>query len=324
MPIIGMIMAAALLAASTAPAAAQGWPTRPVTMVVPYAAGGPVDTIGRIVGSGLGRTLGQQVIIENVPGAGGMTGASRVARAAPDGSVFLLGGVATLALVPSLYKPPLYNATRDFAPVALVADSARLLVTRKDFPANTLSEFVAYAKVNGAKMQYASAGAGSGAHVCAMLLNSIMGTNITHIPYRGTGPAMQDMIAGRIDFICDQISTSLPQVQAGAVKALATLGPDRVAQLPNLPTAQEQGIALDCSAWAALVFPKGTPDAIVGRLNQATNEMLEIPALRQRMEELGMSIPAPARRTPDYLARFVPIEIEKWAAPIKAAGLTGE
>ena len=315
---------ATALSALAVPLMAQDWPNKPVTMIVPYAAGGPVDTIGRIIASGLTSTLGQQVIVENVPGAGGMTGASRVARATPDGSIFLLGGIATLALVPSLYKTPLYKPAADFAPVALIADSARLLVTRKDFPANTLREFVAYAKVNSQKMQFASAGAGTGSHICAALLNLAMGTNIIHIPYRGTGPALQDMIAGRVDFICDQISTSLPQVEAGAVKAIATFGVERVPQLPNVATAKEQGVDLDCSAWAALVFPKGTPDATVRRLNKATNDALESPHLRQRMEDLGMSIPAPDRRTPEYLAAFVPAEIDKWEGPIKASGITGE
>src|SRR5712692_2647654 len=180
------LSAAFALIALTAPALAQDWPARrALTMVVPFAAGGPVDTVGRILASGLTETLGQQVIVENVGGAGGMTGASRVAKAAPDGYVFLLGGGATLALIPTLYKKPLYDAVADFAPVALVADSARVLVTRKDFPPNTLAEFIAYAKANQAKMQYGSAGGGYGTHVCAILLDSAMGTRITHVPYRG-------------------------------------------------------------------------------------------------------------------------------------------
>jgi tripartite-type tricarboxylate transporter receptor subunit TctC len=294
-------------------------------MVVPFAAGGPVDTVGRILASGLSETLGQQVIVENVGGAGGMTGGSRVAKAAPDGYVFLLGGSATLAFIPTLYKKPLYDAVTDFAPVALVADSARLLIARKDFPANTLSEFIAYAKANQEKMQYGSAGGGSGAHVCAILLDSAMGTRITHIPYRGTGPAMQDLVAGRLDFICEQISTMLPQIQANKVKAIATLGLSRAPGLADLPTAHEQGLAgFDCSAWAAIVYPKGTPEAIVRRLAKAASDTVDRASVRARLETVGVTIPAPERRSPEYLAKHIPSEIEKWAGPIKASGVPAD
>jgi tripartite-type tricarboxylate transporter receptor subunit TctC len=243
-----------LLLLIATPVGAQEWPTRPVTMIVPYAAGGPVDTLGRILGARLGEVLGQQITIENVGGAGGMTGASRVAKAEPDGYTFLMGSSAVLAINQTLYKRPLYDATSDFAPVALVTDSARVLITRKDFPANNFLEFVAYAKANAPKMQYGSAGAGSGAQVCALLLDQAMGTKITHVPYRGTAPAMQDMIGGRIDYICEQISTALPQIQGKAVKALATLGLDRVPGLEELPTADELGFkGLDCGSWGAFV-----------------------------------------------------------------------
>ena len=248
-------------------AQAQDWPTRPIRMVVPYAAGGPVDTVGRIMTAGLSQVLGQQVVIENVGGAGGMTGSSRAAKATPDGYTFLLGGLAVLGLVPNLYSKPLYDAVADFAPVSLFADSARILVTRKDLPVNSFKEFIAYAKANQANMRFGSAGAGSGLHICAVLLNQIMGTTITHVPYRGSAPAMQDLIAGRIDFMCDQVSTAFPMIQAGAVRAIATLGPDRASVLPDLPTAQEEELPdLDCGTWSAFVFPKGTPEAIVRRL----------------------------------------------------------
>ena len=236
------IFAAALLGVLLTPpgtASAQNWPTRAVTMVVPYAAGGPVDTIGRIMAARLSELLGQQIIVENVGGAGGMTGAARVAKASPDGYTVMLSGSATLAMNQTLYKRPLYNALTDFEHAALFSDLSRVLITRKDFPANTLPEFVAYAKANQVKMQYGSAGAGSGTHVCAILLDGAMGTRITHVPYRGAGPAMQDLIAGRIDFIAEQISTALPQIQGGAVKAIVTLGLDRAPGLTSLPTAQE-------------------------------------------------------------------------------------
>jgi len=314
------------LIALTAPALAQDWPARrAVTMVVPYAAGGPVDTIGRILASGLSETLGQQVIVENVGGAGGMTGASRAAKAAPDGYVFLLAGTATLAQIPSMYKKPLYDSVNDFAPVALVADSARVLITRKDLPPNTLAEFIAYAKANQEKMQYGSAGAGSGTHVCAILLDSVIGTRITHVPYRGAGPAMQDLIAGRLDYICEQISTALPLIQGNRVKAVATLSLSRAPGLANLPTAHEQGLAdFDCSSWAAFVYPKGTPEAIVRRLAKAASDTVDKASVRARLETVGVTIPAPERRSPEYLAKYIPNEIEKWAGPIKASGVPSD
>jgi tripartite-type tricarboxylate transporter receptor subunit TctC len=317
--------ALAFLCGAGGPASAEDWPARPVTLVVPYAAGGPVDTLARILAARLSEILGQQIVIENVGGAGGMTGASRVAKAAPDGYTVLLSGSAVLAMNQTLYKKPLYNAVTDFEHVVLFSDSARVLITRKDLPVDTLPEFVAYAKANQGKMQYGSAGAGSGVHVCSVLLDVAMGTKITHVPYRGAGPAMQDLIGGRIDFIAEQISTALPQIQGNAVKAIAALGLDRAPGLENLPTAQEQGLAgLDCGSWGSLSFPKGTPQEIVRRLAKATNEAVETPAVRERYKGIGVTIPAPERRTPEYLAKFVPSEIERWAGPIKASGASAD
>jgi len=316
---------AALVIALSAGANAQDWPARPVTLVVPYAAGGPVDTIARIMAARLSEVLGQQVIVENIGGAGGMTGAARVAKTTPDGYTALLSGSAVLAINQTLYKRPLYNAVTDFEHVALFSDSARVLIARKDLPASTLPEFVAYAKANQAKMQYGSAGAGSGVHVCSILLDQAMGTKITHVPYRGAGPAMQDLLGGRIDYICEQISTALPQIQGNSVKAIVTLGLDRAPGLENLPTAQEQGLAgLDCGSWSSFSFPKGTPDAIVQRLAKASNDAVETPAVRERFKSIGVTIPAAERRTPAYLTRFVASEIERWAGPIKASGASAD
>jgi len=322
--ICSAVAAVALLLAPLA-ATAQDWPTRAVTIVVPYAAGGPVDTLARILAARLSEILGQQVVVENMPGAGGMTGSSRVAKAAADGYTVFLSGSAVLAINQSLYKKPLYNTATDFEHVALFADSARVVIARKDLPANTLAEFVTYAKANQARMQFGSAGVGSGMHVCAVLLNAAMGTKITHVPYRGSAPAMQDLIGGRIDFVAEQISTALPQIQSNTVKAIATLGLDRAPGLKNLPTAQEQGLSgLDCGSWASLSFPKGTPDEIVRHLAKAVNEAVETPAVRERYNRIGVTIPPPERRTPEYLAKFVPSEIERWAAPIKASGASEE
>jgi tripartite-type tricarboxylate transporter receptor subunit TctC len=316
-----LIIAVALAATAVGHAQAQNWPTRPITLVVPFAAGGPVDTIARILAARMGETLGQQIIIENVGGAGGMTGSLRVAKASPDGYTLLLSGSAVLAINQTLYRRPLYNGQTDFENVVMHSDSARVLITRADFPAKTLPEFIAYAKANQSKMQYGSAGAGSGTHVCAVLMDVAMGTKITHVPYRGAGPAMQDLIAGRIDFIAEQISTALPQIQGGKVKVIATLGLDRAPGLEQLPTAEEQGLkGLDCGSWGSFSFPKGTPAAIVQRLAQASNEAVESQMVRDRFKQIGVVVPAKERRTTDYLRKFVVTETQRWAGPIKSSG----
>jgi tripartite-type tricarboxylate transporter receptor subunit TctC len=294
-----------------APGAAQAWPTRPVTMVVPLAAGGAIDVIGRILNPHLSEILRQQVIIENIGGAGGMIGAHRVAKAAPDGYQFVFGTAGTHAQNQTLYKQPLYNAATDFTPVGLVTDSPRVLIARKDIPANTLPEFIAFAKANKDKLQYGSAGGGSGSHVCALLLDGVIGSRITHVPYRGAGPAMQDLIAGRLDYMAEQISTAVQQIDAGTVKGIAILGPDRVPVLPKLQSAKEAGLGdFDCGAWAALVLPLNTPDAIVRKLNKAASETIDTPMVRERYAVLGVTVVPPQRRSPEYLAKFIPAEIE--------------
>jgi tripartite-type tricarboxylate transporter receptor subunit TctC len=308
-----------------AQAVAQSWPERPLTMVIPFAAGGAVDVMGRILGARLTEVLGQRVVIENVGGAGGMSGAARVAKAAPDGYEMVLGSVGTHAHSQSLYKKPLYNAVTDFAPVALIAELPLILVARKDLPANNLQEFIAYAKANQAKMQFGSAGTGSADHLTCLLLDTAAGVNVTHVPYRGGQPAMQDLIAGRIDYICNIITTALPEIQAGLVKAIAITTKAHSPLLPDLPTAQGQGLAgFEAYTWNALFLPKGTPDAIVQKLNAATNETLNTPIVQQRLREIGASIVVPERRSSDYLGKFVAGEIAKWAAPIKASGIAIE
>jgi tripartite-type tricarboxylate transporter receptor subunit TctC len=260
-------------------------------------------------------------VVDNVGAAAGTVGSQRVAKAAPDGYTALLSGSAVLAINQSLYKRPLYNALTDFEHVAMFADSARVLITRKDLPADTLPQFVAYAKANQAKMSYGSAGAGAGTHICAVLLDVAMGTKITHVPYRGAGPAMQDLIAGRVDYTAEQISTALPQIRGGKIKVLATFGLDRAPGLEEIPTADEQGLkGLDCGSWGSFSFPKGTPDAIVRRLAQASNEAVESQMVRDRFKQIGVVIPAKERRTPEYLRKFVVSETARWATPIKNSG----
>lgn len=316
-----LVLSIMVLAATGAPA--QDWPTRPVTMVVPFAAGGPTDVLGRVMAERMSRSLGQQVIIENVGGAGGMTGSQRVAQAQPDGSSFLLGTLGTHAVNQTLYRRPLYDAVTDFLPVALIAEVPLILIVRNDLGPKTLGEFIAYAKANQARMNFASAGNGSAVHLACLLLNAALGTNVQHVPYRGSGPAMQDLAGGRVDFTCEIVSTALPQIQGGAVRALATLSKDRSPVLPELPTAAEQGLAgFEAYTWNAFFLPRGTPEPIVRKLRQATLEAMDDPAVRQRLEGLGAILVAADRTSPEYLSDFVRSEIEKWAAPIKASGIT--
>ncbi|HEY6992201.1 MAG TPA: tripartite tricarboxylate transporter substrate-binding protein [Xanthobacteraceae bacterium] len=321
--LVGALLACVL--ALPGPAAAEDWPTRPVTVVVPFAAGGPIDVVARLISPRMSELLGQQMVIDNIPGAGGMVGASRVAKAAPDGYTMLIGNQATHTYSQFLYKTPLYDPVADFAPGGMLLSNYKVLVVRKDLPANTLPEFVAYAKANAAKLQYGSGGGGSATHIACLLLNAKMGTNITHVPYRGAGPAMQDMVAGRIDFMCDVVSTALAQIRAGTVKPIAMLSNVRAAVLPNLPTALEQGLAdVDADGWNALFFPKGTPAAVISRVNAAAGEMLDTPAVRKRIEELGLYAAPPAERSPDFLSKLVLRELDKWGPPIKASGVAAK
>ncbi len=313
----------ALMLALSSNALAQDWPTRPMTMVAPFAAGGGNDVLARIIAQPLGEILRQPVLIENMAGAGGMTGSSRVAKAAPDGYTFGLGSVGTHAFNQTLYKRPLYNALADFAPVAMIADQPLLLVVRKDLPVATLAEFIAYARANAAKMQHGSAGVGSATHLGCILFNAAIGVDITHVPYRGGAPAMTDLIAGRIDYWCPFSTTAMPQITGDTIKPIAMLGRARLEVLPNLPTAHEQGLAdFEASTWNALFLPGGTPPAIVQKLHDATVQAVGMPPVPQRLRELGMSPAAPDRRSPEFLAKFVREEIEKWAIPIKAAGIS--
>jgi tripartite-type tricarboxylate transporter receptor subunit TctC len=309
------------LSAALSPASAQTYPSRPITMIIPFAAGGPTDVLGRMVGQRMGEVLGQQIIIENVGGAGGMTGGLRVAQAPADGYTIELGTVGTHAQNQTLYKRPLYSAAADFTPVGLIAEVPIALIVRNDLPVSNLKEFVAYAKKNQDKMSYGSAGAGSATHLACVVLDTAMGTHITHIPYRGTGPAMSDLQAGRIDYLCEIITTAKPQIDGGAVKAIALMTKTRSPVLPNLATAEEQGLAnAEAYTWNAIFLPKSTSDAIVTKLNSAVLEAMHSPLVKERLAGLGAQIVTDDRATPAYLANFVKTEIEKWAVPIKASG----
>jgi tripartite-type tricarboxylate transporter receptor subunit TctC len=307
--------AAALLGAvlaTSVSAAAQDWPARPLTMVVPFAAGGGADVMGRILAQRLAELLGQQVIVEDVTGAGGMTGTNRVARAAPDGYALALGSVGTHAYNQTLYKKPLYNAVTDFAPMGLIAETPQVLVTRRDLPADDLPGFIAYAKANQARMQYGSAGTGSPTHLACSLLNAAIGVDVTHIPYRGAAPTMQDLIAGRIDYQCPNTTVARPQIASRTIKALAVLTRERSPILPDLASAYEQGLTdFEASIWYALFLPKGTPAAVIGRLHAAALATMDTPSVRERLKDIGATVVAPERRSPEYLRRFVETEIAK-------------
>jgi tripartite-type tricarboxylate transporter receptor subunit TctC len=323
MPRTGITILSALLIAWTGAAAAQDWPTRPITLVVPFAPGGGIDVSVRMQAQYMGEALGQTFVIENVGGAAGTTGTSRVAKAAPDGYTMLIGNSGTHAYSQSLSKRPLYNAVEDFTPVGLVTDSPRILIARKDLPVNNLQEFIAYVKANQTRMQFGSAGVGAGTHLPCELLNTAMGVKVTHVPYRGAGPVMQDLIGGRIDYMCDTIQTGAKQAQAGTVKGIAVMAGKRVPIIADLPTTGEQGLpGVEASVWNAFFFPKGTPDAIVRKLNKVVGDMLDNPDMRRRLQELGLEIVPPEQRSPEYLAKFLPQEVERWGKVIRAAGIS--
>jgi tripartite-type tricarboxylate transporter receptor subunit TctC len=303
-------------------ARAQDWPTKPVTMVVPFGAGGSSDVIARVVAEGLRSELGQSVIVENVSGAGGMLGVSRVAKAAPDGYQFVLGNVGTHGQNQSVYKNPLYNAATDFAPVGLVADQSLVLLARKDFPADNLQDFISYAKLNQAKMQYGSSGVGGSNHLACVLFNAAAGIDVAHVPYRSGGQAMQDLIAGRLDYQCPSAPVALPQIDGKTVKALALLRKNRSPSMPGLASAHEQGLTdFDIPSWYALFLPKGTPPPIVQRLHEATVAALQMPSVQKGLIEVGSDLVPPEHRSAEYLGKFVAAEIEKWGRIIKASGV---
>jgi tripartite-type tricarboxylate transporter receptor subunit TctC len=320
---ISSVVVGAALAAAITPAAAEDWPTRPITMVVTFPAGSGSDVLARILGARLSEIFGQQVVIENVGGGGGMTGAYRVARAAPDGYQFLLGGTDTIAQSQTIYKKPPYDAVTDFVPVALMVEQPFLLVSRKDLPADDLPEFIAYAKANQAKMQYGSAGPASGSNLTCTYFNSAIGVSVTAVPYRGAPEGLQDLMAGRIDYYCPVIAAAIGQIRNNTMKAIAILSRNRSPTLPTLASAHEQGLVdFEATYWNAFFLPKGTPAAIVQKFHDAAVATIDTPSVQARLKVFGLTVVAPDRRSPDYLQQFVASEIKKWSNPVKASGVS--
>jgi tripartite-type tricarboxylate transporter receptor subunit TctC len=319
------LAAVAALAAFPASAPAQDWPSRPITLIVPFAPGGGVDASARLQALAIGEILGQTIVVENVGAAAGTIGSGRVAKAAPDGYTFLIGNSGTQVYSQALYKKKPYDAVADFEPVGIVTESPRILVARKGLPVNNLQELIAYMKANQSTMQYSSAGVGSGTHLPCALLNYTLGVDITQVPYRGEGPALQDVIGDRIDYMCTTIQSGAVQAKQGTVKGIAVMSPRRSPVIPDLATTGEQGLAgVEATVWNGFFFPKGTPQPIVDKMHKAVETMINKPDIRQKMEALGLEILPPEQRTPAYMAKFLKEDIERWGKVIRAAGISVE
>jgi tripartite-type tricarboxylate transporter receptor subunit TctC len=303
---------------------AQGYPARPITMVVPFPAGGPTDTVGRIVAEGTRLSLGQPVIIENVTGAGGTIGVGRVARAVPDGYTLSVGFLGTHVLNGAIYTLQ-YDVLKDFEPVALLASNPQLIVAKNATPAKSLNELIAWLKANPGKASQGTAGVGSPAHVSGAYFQKETGTRFQFVPYRGAAPAMQDLIAGQIDLMFDQALNSLPHVRGGKIKAYAVTANTRLASAPEIPTVDEAGLpGFYISIWSGMWAPKGTPTDVITKLNAAVVDALAHPTVRQQLADLGQAVPPRDQQTPEALRTFQKAEIEKWWPIIKAAGIKAE
>jgi tripartite-type tricarboxylate transporter receptor subunit TctC len=307
-----------LVIAGVADANAQSYPSRPITLVVPFPPGGSTDSAARIMAERMRATLGQSIVIENVGGAGGSIGVGRVARAAPDGYTFDIGQWDTH--VGSIIYKLDYDLEKDFEPIALISNNPQLMVAKKDLPANTLGELVTWMKANPDKINFVNQNAA--ANVTGVLFENLTKQKVQFIPYRGAGPAMTDLVAGTVDLLVVQGAVALPQIRAGAIKALANLSVARSASMPDIPTADETGVpGLYMSGWFGFWAPKGTPKDIIAKLNAATVEALADPAIQKRFTELGLDVAPRAQQTPEGLAAFQKTEIEKWWPIIKAAGI---
>jgi tripartite-type tricarboxylate transporter receptor subunit TctC len=291
-------------------------------MVVPYAPGGSTDLVARLIAPGLGAALGQPVLVENMAGVGGIAGVSRVAKAAPDGYQFVVGNVGTHAQNQFLFAYPPYDAAVEFVPAALLADLVMLVAVRADLPVDDLNEFIAYLHANATKMQYASAGFGSPSHLACALLNSTLEVDVRHVPYRGGGPATRELLGGKIDYFCSNVAAIKPHIEAGRLKAPAMFSRVRLASLPGVATAQEQGLkGFEASNWLALFLPSATPEPLVARLNAAAIAALTDQTLQTKLRALGAEPAAPDRNTPERLSSFLARERDKWGTIIRRANI---
>jgi tripartite-type tricarboxylate transporter receptor subunit TctC len=321
-----VVLALAAVAGLAATGAqAQNYPTRPITMIVPFAAGGPTDVIARIVTDHMSRNLGQQIVIENVAGAGGTTGITRAAQSQPDGYTIMMGHMGTHGAAPALYPNLKYDPTKDFAPIGLAAGTPIVIVAKKDFPANDLKGFLDYLKANAEKVNMAHAGVGSVSHSTGIFFNSVVKVKPTMVAYRGTGPALNDLMGNTVDFMTDQIVNVAPQIQGGNIKAFAIATPERSPVLPNVPTTKEAGLeGYEVSAWNAAFAPKGTPPDVVKKLSDALMKSLDDETTKKRLLDLGGVIPSATERTPEALQKLVESEVARWTPVLKAAGATAE
>lgn len=310
------------LALQSVPADAQ-YPDKPITVIVPFAAGGPTDVVARLVGDHMSRTLGQTLVVENIGGAGGTLGMTRAAQAQPDGYTIAVGNMGTQSAAPALYPNLKYDPAKSFAQVGIVNQTPQSIVAKKETPAKTLKEFLDYLKANHTKLAYGHAGVGSISHVSGLVFNAKFGFTPNLVPYRGTAPAIRDLVGGQIDYMVDQSLNVIPQIQAGTIKIYAVAAPERLLSLPDVPTTGEAGIDFNFSAWNAMVAPKDTPKEIVTMLAEALSKALDDPAIQKRYIELGSSAPKGADRGPAGLQSLVESEVTRITPVIKAAGVTG-
>jgi tripartite-type tricarboxylate transporter receptor subunit TctC len=310
-----------ILAAISAPltASAQSYPTKPITVVVPFPAGGPSDVVARIVTESMSRQLGQSMVIENVGGAGGTLGSGRVASADPDGYTLLAGSMGSHVAAPVLTPNLKYDPAKDFVAIGITAHAPAAIVAKKDMPAKDLKEFVAYLKANGDKVKQAHGGIGSSSHMACLMFNQAIGAKPALVAYRGTGPAMNDLMGGHVDFICEQVVSVASQINGGSVKAFVVSANDRLAAIKDVPTAKEAGVKYDISIWSGIFAPKGTPKAVVDRLAAALDKALDDPEVQKRLQGLGGSIPKKAERNPATFEKMVNAERDRWNPILKEA-----
>lgn len=317
-----MIAAVAALLLAPALALAQSYPNKGITLIVPFAAGGPTDIIARLAGEHMGQVLGQQVLVENVAGAGGTVGVTRVMRSSPDGYTLLMGNLGTQAASVGLYANLAYDPRKDFEPIMNVAATPMLVAAKLDMPVKDFKEFITYVKANADKISYGTGGVGATSHLTCLFLEHVLGVKLAHVPFRGSGPALNALLGGHVDFVCDQTVGVVPAIQAKQIKGLVVATPQRLAVVPDVPTSTEQGLPqFQATGWNALFAPKGTPREIVERLNKAASAAVDDAKTKSRLLDLGAEIPDPAGRSPDALAALVSSEIDKWVPVIKAAGV---